>query len=132
MPRTRTPAALRRKALDAIIDSIKDLTALRAADKLQVSRQTIYNIRARVHSPSLALIQRACHSVDLDFDFNGTRFNRKTVPAPLDNPLDPPSAQIPLDLQEVISRIDHRHFEVIDARPVGRAVQITLRLTIPA
>jgi len=47
---------------------------------------------------------------------------------------DRPSAPLPTqgDLFESLGHLDNHCFEVIDTRPMGRAIEITLRLTLPA
>ena len=139
MSASRPLKELRRKAANLIIDRImrptpeqKRLTIADAARDLNISRQAVYDIIKRKYCPSLALIHRACEHWTLKFDFRGLLIEAAVLAgtgkeAPL-----APEAQMNLELVEAIQRIDSRNFEVIEAKPIGRAVEIIIRLTIPA
>jgi len=139
LPASSPIRELRRKAADLIIDRIKHptpeqqpITVAQAATDLEISRQAVYDIIKRKYCPSLTLIHRACEKWTLKFDFRGmlvesTIFGGAEKEAP-----PPPAAQMSLELIEAIRQIDYRSFEVIEAKPMGRVVEVTIRLTIPA
>jgi DNA-binding XRE family transcriptional regulator len=129
---------LGRKAAALIIDRIKhpksgepSLTVAEAAKQLGVSRMAVYNVLNRRSCPSLSLVSKVCQAWDVKFEHGGMSIE-KGVFSP--ETTAPPSEdrQIPLELIEAIRQIDYRNFEVIEAKPAGREVTITLRLTIPA
>ena len=43
-----------------------------------------------------------------------------------------PAAPTQARLFEALGQLDNRNFEVIHMKPVGRALEVTLRLTLPA
>ncbi len=131
---------LRRKAADLIIDRIKRptsgqkrITITEAATVLEISRQAVYDILNRRYCPSLALVHRACEQWGLQFDFRGMLIEKAVFAAEHKGELPAPvNSQLPLELVEVIQKIDYRSFEVLEAKPIGREVIITIRLTVPA
>ncbi|MDQ1469350.1 MAG: hypothetical protein QOJ99_830 [Bryobacterales bacterium] len=122
---------LRTKAAGMIRSRLDRLTVSQAAIDLGVSRQAIYDIKKDKYCPSLSLIQRACEVWHLKFAFRGMLIEKSVFPTKTaNNPPEP--TQLELNLVEVLRHIDYRHFEVIEAKPVGRSIEIKLRLTIPA
>ena len=130
---------LRRKAADLIIDRIKyptseqgPITVSQAATDLDISRQAVYDILKRRYCPSLTLVHRACEQWGLQFDFRGMLIEKSVFPVKEKEPPPTMDPQLSLELVEAIKQIDYRNFEVIEAIPVGRSIEIRLRLTIPA
>jgi DNA-binding XRE family transcriptional regulator len=132
---------LRRKAANLIIDRIEHptpeqgpISKAQAAEDLGISRQAVYDILKRRYCPSLSLVHRACEQWGLQFDFRGMLIEKAAFAVEREEESLRPvaDAQLPLDLVEVIQKIDYRSFEVLEAKPVGREVMITIRLTVPA
>jgi excisionase family DNA binding protein len=129
---------LGRKAAALIVDRIKHpasgqapLSVAEAAEQLGVSRMAVYNLLNRRSCPSLSLVGKVCQAWDVKFEHGGMSiekgvFSSETTVTMLED------RQMPLELIEAIRRIDYRNFEIIEAKPAGREVTITLRLTIPA
>jgi len=130
---------LRRKAADLIITRIKTppkplkpISVAQAADDLKVTRQAVYDIMNRKYCPSLSMVHAACEAWGLTFDFRGILIE-KAIFSPRKKETSPAlSPQLSLNLVEAIQQIDYRSFEVIKAKPMGRVLEVTIRLTIPA
>jgi transcriptional regulator with XRE-family HTH domain len=129
---------LGRKAATLIVDRIRHpksgqepLSVAEAAKQLGVSRMAVYNVLNRRSCPSLSLVSKVCQAWDVKFEHGGMLIE-KGIFAPETSSPETEDRQMPLELVEAIQRIDHRNFEIIEAKPAGREVTITLRLTIPA
>lgn len=129
---TKPQDDLRRKAAGLIRSRLETLPVAQAAIDLAVSRQAIYDIKNDKYCPSLALVQRACEVWKLKFDFRGILIESESFAKKKSEADRAPGAQLNLELVEAIRHIDQSNFEVVRAKPMGRAVEITLRLTIPA
>jgi DNA-binding XRE family transcriptional regulator len=119
---------LRKRAAALILDRLQAANVAKIAADLGVSRQAVYDIKKGKYSPSLSLVQKACEVWNVRFSFRGvlidsTSFRASGEPAP---------AAAQGDLLESLGQLDSRSFEVIDTKPMGRALEITLRLTLPA
>jgi DNA-binding XRE family transcriptional regulator len=118
---------LRRQAAEFIVQRLKTASVAQVADKLGVSRQAIYDIKNGKYCPSMTLIQKACQVWDARFEFGPIQLDRTSFPSgtPQEAPIGP--QQMLLDL----SQLRGSDFEIVAAKPVNRALEITLRLRIP-
>jgi len=129
---------LREKAAGLLIQRLKEghgdqrpgrLSAYSISKDLGISRQAVYDIKKGKYCPSLSLIHRMCEVWEDKFDLGGIVIDRATlIPK---KKASPTPAETQGDLFETLQRLDTRHFEVIATKPMGHALEITLRLTIP-
>jgi DNA-binding XRE family transcriptional regulator len=120
---------LRKQAADLIINRLKTARVADVASDLGVSRQAVYDIKKGKYCPSLSLVQKACQEWKAQFTFRGIVVDGRSFMA---NGEQSQPAATQGDLLESLSELDSRDFEVIHTKPVGRALEITLRLTLPA
>jgi DNA-binding XRE family transcriptional regulator len=130
MPASRPMDELRKQAADLIVDRLRTTTVADVATDLDISRQAVYDIKRGKYCPSLALVQKACEVWKVRFAFRGilidsTSFTAKEVGSAM-------SGASPGDLLESLQQLDYRNFEVIQTKRMGQALEITLRLTLPA
>jgi DNA-binding XRE family transcriptional regulator len=130
MPASRPINELRKQAADLIIDRLKTATVAGVASELGISRQAVYDIKKGKYCPSLALIQKACDVWKASFTYREIRIDSTSFGRRPEAPA--PPVATPGDLFESLSQLDHRSFEVIETKPMGRALDITLRVTLPA
>ena len=129
MPASRPMDELRKKAADLIIDRLKTTTVADVASDLAISRQAVYDIKKGKYCPSLSLVQKACEVWKVPFAFRGIRIDSTSFRQKTSGPR--PAVATQGDLF-TLGQLDNRSFEVIDTKPMGRALEITLRLTLPA
>jgi DNA-binding XRE family transcriptional regulator len=129
---------LREKAKLLLIGRLKENRADKREDRLSVrqvseilgiSRQAVYDIKEGKYCPSLSLIHRMCETWHEKFDLGGIVINHATL-APRRH-LGTEPHEVQGNLFEAIAHLDTRSFEVIRTKPMGRALEITLRLTVP-
>ena len=120
-------AELRQQAAELIVERLKTAKVAEIANDLGISRQAVYDISKRKYCPSLSLVQKACEAWKVPFTYGGIHIDASSFPKKLDLP--PPATQT--TIFELLGQLDTRDFEVIQAKPMGRALEITLRLTIP-
>jgi len=130
MPASRPTDGLRKQAADLIIKRLKKTKVADVASDLEISRQAVYDIKKGKYCPSLSLVQKACQVWKKPFIYRGLKidykgFRRKKTEAS-------PEVAIQGSLFAALGQLDNRNFEVIHAKPMGRALEITLRLTLPA
>lgn len=130
MPASRPMDELRRQAAALIIDRLKKTKVADVAADLKISRQAVYDIKKGRYCPSLSLVQKACEVWKVRFSFRGILIDSASFKKSADRPSAPLATQG--DLLESLVHLDNRCFEVIDTKPMGRALEITLRLTLPA
>ena len=121
---------LRRQAADLVINRLKTSTVADVASELSISRQAVYDIKKGKYCPSLALVQKACEVWKVPFAYRGILIDSQSFRQKPEDPHAPTPMQG--DLLEALGRLDSSSFEVIDTKPMGRALEITLRLTPPA
>jgi DNA-binding XRE family transcriptional regulator len=119
---------LRQRAARLIVAHLDKITVAQAASDLKISRQAVYDIKNGEYCPCLSLVQRACEVWGLKFEFRGILIDNTALKRRIDTPA--PVAQG--NLFEAFVHLDNSNFEVIKAKPVGNALEITLRLTLPA
>jgi DNA-binding XRE family transcriptional regulator len=129
MPASRPMDELRTQASELIIERLKKSTVAEVASALGISRQAVYDIKRGKYCPSLSLVQKACEVWKARFSFRGilvdnTSFGKKVTKKIAI------SAQA--SLFEALGKLDNRNFEIIQTKPMGRALEITLRLTLPS
>ncbi len=127
MPASRPMDELRKQAADLIVDRLKTESVAAVALKLQISRQAVYDIKKGKYCPSLTLVGRACAAWKVTFTYEGVRIDSGSFPEKVE--LLAPATQ--MTLVDLLRQLDSRDFEVVQAKPNGRALEITLRLTIP-
>ncbi len=121
---------LRKQAADLIIDRLKTAKVADVASDLGISRQAVYDIKKGKYCPSLSLVQKACQKWKAKFTFRGILVDGTSFKANADEQSQPTATQTALF--ESLEQLDKRSFEVIQTKPMGRALEITLRLTLPA
>lgn len=121
---------LRRRAARLIVAHLHRITVAQAASDLKISRQAVYDIKNGEYCPCLSLVQRACEVWGLKFEFRGILIDNTSLKGKPDAAPTMPETQG--NLLEVLGQLASRNFEVIDAKPMGSAVEITLRLTLSA
>jgi DNA-binding XRE family transcriptional regulator len=130
---------LREKAAGLLVARLKEgredkrdgrLSVFQISEALGISRQAVYDIKNGEYCPSLSLVHRMCKVWDDKFDLGGIVIDR-TTPIPKKRQATPLPAETQPGLFEALEHLDIRHFEVIATKPMGRALEITLRLTIP-
>jgi DNA-binding XRE family transcriptional regulator len=130
LPASRPMDELRRQAALLIVAHLDKITVAQAASDLKTSRQAVYDIKKGKYCPSLSLVQRACEVWGLKFEFRGILIDNTTLKAKTDTP--PAILDAQGDLLEALGHLDSHNFEVIATKPMGNALDITVRLTIPA
>lgn len=133
MPATRPVGELRERAAKLIIERVNSLGVAQAALDLQVSRQAIYGFKGGAFCPSLAIIQRACAVWGLQFDFNGLKvservFEGKTSAKKSSGTQSPTQ----LDFYDFWDKLRDQKTTVVRTRRINGAVEMTLRISIPA
>lgn len=137
MPASRPMKELRQKAAGLLIARLKEgsedqrtgrLTVVQISEALGISRQAVYDIKNGKYCPSLSLIHRMCEVWNDKFDLGGIVIDR-TMLAGKKRVLSPAEGQ--RDLFELLGQINLQDFEVTATKPMGRALEITLRLTVP-
>lgn len=131
MSATRPVGELREKASALIIEKLKTVTAAQAARDLCVSKQAVYGFKNGTFCPSLAVIQRACKAWDLEFTVNGLRVSERSFgPTAVIHPLPPVGSQ--LNLFDLWGQLQDQRMTVVRARRIDGAVEMTLRIAVPA
>ena len=130
MPASRPTDELRKQAADLIIDRLKTAKVAEIASDLDISRQAVYDIKKGKYSPSLSLVQKACDVWKVPFRFRSILIDSTSFRANSDRPS--PAVATQGELFESLGQLDNRSFEVIRTKPMGRSLEITLRLTLPA
>jgi len=121
---------LRNQAAELIINRLKTRKVADVASDLDISRQAVYDIKKGKYCPSLSLVQKACQVWKVQFNFRGILIDSASFKEHVETPSAPVATSG--DLFESLGQLDNRCFEVINAKPIGRALEITLRLTLPA
>src|SRR5437879_11876532 len=127
MPASRPLDELRKQAANLIIDRLNTTKVAKVASDLDISRQAVYDIKKGKYCPSLSLVQKACEVWKVRFSFRGITIDSKSFAAKAERRS--PTVETPGDLFEQPA---NRSFEVIETKPLGRALELTLRLTLPA
>jgi DNA-binding XRE family transcriptional regulator len=121
---------LRRQAASLIVAHPDTISVAQAASDLNISRQAVYDIKKGTYCPSLSLVQRACEVWGLKFEFRGILIDNTSLRGkPHAAPATPEAQGY---LLEALGQMDSRNFEIIETKPMGSAVDITLRLTLSA
>lgn len=113
-----------------ILQRLETLSVAQASRDLGVSRQAIYGFKSGAYCPSLAVIQRACVAWGLEFKIDGMAVNERTFSRRRDSSTNSSDQQITMfDLWEQLA---HRRMTVVRAEKVDGAVEMTLRISVPA
>jgi DNA-binding XRE family transcriptional regulator len=130
MPASRPFGELRKRAAELILEKLKELTVAQAARDLGVSRQAIYGFKSGEYCPSLAIVQKACLAWNLEFTIQGMTVNKQSFRKRTGSPGKQSGRQLTMfDLWE---QLEHRRMTVVRAERVEGAVEMTLRISIPA
>jgi hypothetical protein len=131
VPATKGPIDdLRREATNRILKRMEGISVTEGARNLGVSRQAIYDVRRGQYCFSIGLIERACEVwPDFEFTFRGLRVGKNT----LRTKRMPATAQpAQADLFEMWRLLENQKFQIVQARRVGKAMELVLRIDIPA
>jgi predicted transcriptional regulator len=109
------------------------LGVAQVARDLKVSRQAVYGFKSGAFCPSLAIVQRACKVWGLAFDFNGINisdivFETKTM---IDKTAKKKSPS-QLDFYHLWGQLQDQKMTIVRTRRVSGAVEMILRIPIPA
>jgi DNA-binding XRE family transcriptional regulator len=133
MPATRPVGELRERAAKIILQKLKELTVSEAASALGVSRQAIYGFKNGDYCPSLAIIQKACETWDLEFRMQGITsmiVNKDSFKGRARSSRKKTTEQS--TLFDLWKQIENRRMTVVRAEKLDGAVEMTLRIPIPA
>jgi hypothetical protein len=125
---------LRTQATALIVEKLKTISVSQAARDLKVSRQAIYGFKDGTYCPSLAVVQRACSEWELEFSFRGMRVSRDSF-KPRKRVRSERSAEQPppqLTFFDLWDQLKDQRMTVVRARHVDGAVEMTLRISVPA
>jgi len=125
---TKPPGELRQRAAALIITKLESLTVTQAARDLRVSRQAIYGFKSGMFCHSLTVIQRACEVWKLEFEVGGMRISEGSFRAPVAMQVIPPQ----LSFYDIWEQLLDQRMTVVRAERVNGAVEMTLRISIPA
>ena len=128
MPASRPLNEIRAQAAALIVERLRRASVAAVANDLKISRQAVYDISKGKYCPSLSTIQRACEAWKVQFKYHGVLIDQRSFgkkPKKL--------AALPMqeELFKIVGSLENRDFEIVQTKPVGRAVEITLRLTLP-
>jgi hypothetical protein len=133
VPATRPGGDLRLRAAELIIEKLKSLSISQAARDLKVSRQAVYGFRDGTYCPSLAVIQRACEVWNLEFGFRGMMISKNSFkPKRASKTYQKPDQEVQRSFFELWEQLRDQRMTVVRARHVDGAVEMTLRISIPA
>jgi len=125
MPASRPIEELRKRAAELIIMHAKKLSFAIAAKELKVSRQALYAIERGDFCPSLALIQRACETWNIEFQFRGLNVGKDTIRQKT-------KAEIRPTQLDLLKALKSQQFQIARVKLDGRSLELTLRLKVPA
>jgi hypothetical protein len=133
VPATKPSVELRKQAAALIVEKLKSISVSQAARDLKVSRQAIYGFRDGTYCPSLAVIERACSEWKVEFGFRGMQVSRNSF-EPKRRGRNEQSTEQPAQLTffDLWDRLKDQRMTVVRARHVDGAVEMTLRISIPA
>jgi hypothetical protein len=127
---TRPEGELRKQASTLIIQKLTTISVAQAARDLGVTRQAVYGFKSGEFCPSLAVIQRACKAWGLEFTVNGMRISEQSFKA--EQNLGPVPVNAQLTFFDLWAQLQDQKMTVVRARRVDGAVEMTLRIAIPA
>jgi DNA-binding XRE family transcriptional regulator len=130
MPATRPVGELREKAKKLILERLEKLTISEASRDLKISRQAIYGFKKGDYCPSLAVIERACKAWKLEFSVQGMTVNEGSFTSNRDGTYEAPVQQ--LTFVDIWEQLENKQMTVVSAKRVQGAVEMTLRIAIPA
>lgn len=130
MSATRPGGELREQASALIIQKLKTVSVAQAARDLGVSRQAVYGFKSGDFCPSLAVIQRACRAWGMEFSVNGMKISEQSF-KPEQKPA-PSPAEAQLTFFDLWTQLQDQRMTVVRARRIDGAVEMTLRIAIPA
>jgi predicted transcriptional regulator len=133
MAATKPPNELRLVAKQLIAKQLESMSVVQAARDLRVSRQAIYGFKSGDFCPSIAVIQRACEKWELEFTVAGMKISASSFKP--DQPrIEASSEGIPFQptLFDLWSELHNQRMTVVRAVKVDGAVEMTLRISIPA
>jgi predicted transcriptional regulator len=129
---TKPPGDLRVQAAALIVERLKSLSISQAARDLKVSRQAIYGFKNGMYCPSLAVVQRACEVWKLEFRFRGMKISKESFKPKSSTWKQPSDQEAQRTFFELWDQLQNQRMTVVRARRVDGAVEMTLRISIPA
>lgn len=135
MAATRPVGELRETAKELILERLRELTVTQASRDLGISRQAIYAFKKGQYCPSLALVERACKVWGLEYKVSGLipgekltvneeSFARHSISA-VNNPRQ-------LTMEHLWKQLENRPLTVVHTEKKDGALEMTLRIPIPA
>ena len=133
MPATRPPDEIRSIAQQIIIKRLTGASIAQAARDLRVSRQAIYGFKSGKYCPSIAVIRRACQVWSIEFLVRGMKVSASSFEGPEAIAL-PTLQAVPFQpsLFDLWSELHNQKMTVVSAKKVDGAVEMTLRIAVPA
>ena len=119
------------EATALIIEKLRSLSISQAARDLKVSRQAIYDFKDGNYCPSLAVIQRACAAWKLEFGFRGMKISKDSFKSKK-SPKNQQAPEAQLTFFDLWDQLKDQRMTVVRARHIDGAVEMTLRISIPA
>ncbi len=130
MSATRPVGELREKSKQVILERLGKLTISQASRDLGISRQAIYGFKKGDYCPSLAIIERACKAWGLEFNVQGMIVNSQSFARVPTSSIPEPTQQ--LTFFDMWEQLENKRMVIVRAKKVKGAVEMTLRISIPA
>jgi len=130
MSATRPVGELREQASALIAEKLKSISVTHAAHDLKVSRQAIYGFKNGSFCPSMAVIQRACKAWGMEFSINGMKVSGESFKA--ESSRRSTSSTEQLTFFDLWTQLQDQRMTVVRARRIDGAVEMTLRIAVPA
>ncbi|MGA7339406.1 MAG: helix-turn-helix transcriptional regulator [Terracidiphilus sp.] len=113
-----------------ILERLGKLTISQASRDLGISRQAIYGFKKGDYCPSLAIIERACKAWGLEFNVQGMIVNSQSFARVPTSSIPEPTQQ--LTFFDMWEQLENKRMVIVRAKKVKGAVEMTLRISIPA
>jgi len=119
--------------MELIGKRLQSMSVAQAARELKVSRQAIYGFKTGEFCPSLSVIQRACEAWNLEFTVAGMKITASSF-KPEQPRIEALREAVPFQptLFDLWSELHNKRMTVVRAVKVDGAVEMTLRIAIPA
>jgi DNA-binding XRE family transcriptional regulator len=134
MAATRPIGELREAAKKLILEKLSRMTIAQASRDLGISRQAIYGFKKGEYCPSLALIERACKVWGLEFNIRGfdneMTVNKESFVRHEISAVNRPPQQ--LTMEHLWRQLENRPVTVVCTKRSDQALEMTLRISIPA
>jgi DNA-binding XRE family transcriptional regulator len=135
MGSTRPIGELRENAKRLILDKLSKISVTQASRDLGISRQAIYDFKKGRYCPSLSIVERACKTWGLEYRIKG--LTQEDLPVNTGSfvkhsisVVTPPPEQI--TMEHLWKQLENRSLTVVHTERKDGALEMTLRISIPA